>query len=85
MLLRRVGVFVDVPFGAGNKTELGIVTSLKDDGGNGERVKALESGRTVNVKEIAGINLRYIPLGRELLALCDGNGQYCRLFFFWQQ
>ncbi|MBP5766327.1 MAG: primosomal protein N' [Clostridia bacterium] len=66
-----VGVFVDVPFGAGNKTELGIVTSLKDDGGNGERVKALESGRTVNVKEIAGINLRYIPLGRELLALCD--------------
>ena len=49
-----VGVFVDVPFGPGDKTVLGIVTSITDDAGSGVRVKALDSGRTVNMKEKIG-------------------------------
>ncbi len=69
-----VGVFVDVPFGAGDKTVLGIVTAIKEDVldfADGGYRKTLEDGRTVAVKEIAGINLRYIPLGKELMKLCD--------------
>lgn len=63
----HVGVFVDVPFGGGNKKELGVVVGLDPDGEDSVTV----GKRKLKLKEVLSVNGGYRPLDTNQLALGD--------------
>ncbi|MCR5695091.1 MAG: primosomal protein N' [Clostridia bacterium] len=63
----HVGVFVDVPFGAGNRKSLGVVVGIDPEG---EGI-AGEGGKRFRLKEISAVNENYIPLDRTQTELAE--------------
>ncbi len=67
----HVGVFVDVPFGAKDKKELGIVVATDDSESGSVEV----GGRNITLKAVANVNPGYRPLDRDQMELCEIMGR----------
>ena len=63
----HVGVFVDVPFGIGNRTCLGIVVGIDPSGED----SVVAGGKTRALKPVVCVNKGYRPLDGLQMELCD--------------